>query len=433
MSLMFLVFVDSTVAGDIYKSYTAWGVGGVSGAITAWLGKSRFTPSKGEPKDAAGISSNIILGIAAPIFAVILIVMTSAVLDEALFGEPLIQTKAFTPVGLDESWPDWPGGWSLMIAIGIACVVGAIASAMVNINRFSLHAMYRNRLIRGFLGASHADERKPDRFTDFDFSDNPRMSELWPPKEMWAETRDTGWQPFHIVNIALNVVSTKRLAWQERKAEPFTISPLHSGSACGGRERGSDGVWVSRGAYRPSAQYGSRNGISLGTALAISGAAASPNMGYHSSAALAFLLTLFNVRLGWWLGNPGKDRYSSEGPRFAIVPLLNEMFGQTTDEREYVYLPTAGISRISVLREGAAPLPADRGQRRRLRPRFRSSRTSAMHPQDLARSRRRHTIDQLERLKRRGKDGPMSGRTSRIAPSATSTIRPWTAAAQRAC
>jgi hypothetical protein len=132
----------------------------------------------------------------------------------------------------------------------------------------------------------------------------------------------------------LNVVSSKRLAWQERKAEPFTISPLHSGSACGGRERGADGVWVSRGAYRPSAQYGSRNGISLGTALAISGAAASPNMGYHSSAALAFLLTLFNVRLGWWLGNPGKDRYSSEGPRLAIVPLLNEMFGQTTDERE---------------------------------------------------------------------------------------------------
>jgi hypothetical protein len=168
------------------------------------------------------------------------------------------------------------------------------------------------------------------------------MSELWPPKEMWEETRGKGWQPFHIVNIALNVVSSKRLAWQERKAEPFTISPLHSGSACGGRVRGDDGVWVSHGAYRPSTEYGSKDGISLGTALAISGAAASSNMGYHSSAALAFLLTLFNVRLGWWLGNPGKQGYASEGPRLAIVPLLNEMFGQTTDERKYVYLSDGG-------------------------------------------------------------------------------------------
>jgi hypothetical protein len=39
--------------------------------------------------------------------------------------------------------------------------------------------------------------------------------------------------------------------------------------------------------------------ISLGTALTISGAAANPNMGYHSSPIVGFLMTLFNVRL--WL------------------------------------------------------------------------------------------------------------------------------------
>ena len=39
------------------------------------------------------------------------------------------------------------------------------------------------------------------------------------------------WQPFHVVNIALNVVNSKRLAWQERKAEPFTATPLHCGTA----------------------------------------------------------------------------------------------------------------------------------------------------------------------------------------------------------
>jgi hypothetical protein len=79
--------------------------------------------------------------------------------------------------------------------------------------------------------------------------------------------------------------------------------------------------------------------------LAISGAAASPNMGYHSSPIVSLLLALFNVRLGWWLGNPGapgEDTYQSEGPRVAIRPFVAEMFGQTTDTRRYVYLSDGG-------------------------------------------------------------------------------------------
>src|SRR5262249_43259918 len=105
----------------------------------------------------------------------------------------------------------------------------------------------------------------------------------------------------HLVNIGLHGVSHEKPAWPERKAEPFTVTPLHSGSSVLG--------------YRPSRDYG--GGITLGTAVAISGAAASPNMGYHSSPTLAFLLTLFNVRLGWWLGNPGSSgekRYRLDGP-----------------------------------------------------------------------------------------------------------------------
>ena len=104
-------------------------------------------------------------------------------------------------------------------------------------------------------------------------------------------------RPLHIVNIALNLVRSERLAWQQRKAQSFTVSPLHCGS------------WQDLG-YRRSHEYGYNpsvnRAISLGTAMATSGAAASPNMGYHSSPAVTFLLALFNIRLGWWLGNPGK-------------------------------------------------------------------------------------------------------------------------------
>ena len=79
--------------------------------------------------------------------------------------------------------------------------------------------------------------------------------------------------------------------------------------------------------------------------MAISGAAASPNMGYHSSPSITLLLALFNVRLGWWLGNPGKEgdkTYTQEGPDRAIVPLVEETFGLTTDTRPWVYLSDGG-------------------------------------------------------------------------------------------
>ena len=69
--------------------------------------------------------------------------------------------------------------------------------------------------------------------------------------------------------------------------------------------------------YRPSAHYAADAhgcGITLGTAITISGAAASPSMGMYSTPALTFLMTLLNARLGAWLGNPGRagERHVAE-------------------------------------------------------------------------------------------------------------------------
>ena len=79
-------------------------------------------------------------------------------------------------------WGNLPGSASLAgfnRAFLIVLVVGAIASYNINIDRFSLHAVYRNRLIRAFLGAS-SRKRDPNPFTGFDPGDNPRVRELWP-------------------------------------------------------------------------------------------------------------------------------------------------------------------------------------------------------------------------------------------------------------
>ena len=341
--VMFLVFLGSILAADLYRRITVWLSGIGMGGVAAWLAKSRATPAK-DAKDRTGLSINMVASLAAIVFAVFLVVMTSALLDRILIGAPLVMSDQFGATVTQAAYPAWPAGWRLPAGLGLLLLIAWGASYFVNINRFSLHALYRNRLIRAFLGASHAQGRRPNPFTDFDTKDNLAMSELWPPEDMWSQLRGTYVQPFHVVNMALNIVSTKRKAWQERKAESFTMSPLHCGSACGGLASLPNGALRAYGAYRPSASYGGEEGISLGTAVAISGAAASPNMGYNSSPPLAFLMTMFNVRLGWWLGNPEKDKliHRSEGPRLAIQPLFAEMFGLTNDESDYVYLSDGG-------------------------------------------------------------------------------------------
>ena len=138
----------------------------------------------------------------------------------------------------------------------------------------------------------------------------------------------------HVVNTTLNLVGGKNLAWQQRKAEPFSVSPLHSGCF--------------RVGYRNSRDYGGRatNGISLGTAATASGAAASSNMGYYTTSPLiSLLLTLFNIRLGLWLGNPGphgQSTYHLGSPTLSFQPVLSEAFGMTDDTNPYVYLTDGG-------------------------------------------------------------------------------------------
>ena len=214
-----------------------------------------------------------------------------------------------------------------------------------NINRFSLHAMYRNRLIRAYLGASNP-KRAARPFTGFDEDDNSACTSCG----RRAKASGQDWRPFHVVNIALNLVQRKRLAWQERKAEPFTVTPLH----CGSRRRWAIAPTrrsTAQGTWRHLARHRDRDLRRRGE----------PQHGLSLLAVGALLMTLFNVRLGWWLGNPGPEgeqTYSATGPRLRIVPLVAETFGLTTDDR-HVRLPVRrrALRESRPLRDGAPPLP----------------------------------------------------------------------------
>jgi Patatin-like phospholipase len=206
-----------------------------------------------------------------------------------------------------------------LLVFGVLFAVGAGLGRAISINQFSLHGMYRERLVRTFLGVSRRTaERQPSGFTGFDAHDDLRFA---------AAAADG--RPLHVVNTTLNLVAATRLAVAERKAASFTISPLLVGSQHLG--------------YRPSSEYAA--GITLGEALTTSGAAVSSNMGANASRALTFLLTVFNARLGVWLGNPGRpgDRtWRRAAPSFGVRPLVNELLARTTDSNPYVYLSDGG-------------------------------------------------------------------------------------------
>ena len=155
--------------------------------------------------------------------------------------------------------------------------------------------------------------------------------------------------------MTLNVTSGSNAAWAERKAESFYATPLTVGSAM---LRHPDqphddtpplGAFVQTRKYAGMESLGDLQGVDLGprlgSVLTISGAAVSPNWGYHSSTLTAFLMTLFNVRLGAWLPNPAvatpRDLQLAK-PKNSVFALLCEMGGVTTDARQAVYLSDGG-------------------------------------------------------------------------------------------
>lgn len=229
--------------------------------------------------------------------------------------------------------------WLNLSLAGIALGVGAALTWRIDVNVFSLHGFYRNRLARCYQGGADPGNRTPDSFTGFAEADD--RIEL-------ADLRDGSKPakrgPYPLVNATLNLVGGENLAWQKRKGASFVLSPRYCGFGAASKRTTKPGSAAggveTLDAYRPSKDYG--GGLKLSSATAISGAAASPNMGYHSSAPLAFLMTVFNVRLGWWAANPKWESWTRRGPMLSLKPLLAELFGLSNENRDFVYLSDGG-------------------------------------------------------------------------------------------
>ncbi len=410
MALIAPGYVNSTELGDAWKLILSWKI-----LTPAWLvttiggvfaGKSSATGTQGSEG-----WRDIVAQVAPYVFIVGLLCWISWTIDAVLHSRDVQFDCALS--SLRQS--DAPFTYTVVLLL-ICAVVGALMSWRVDINQFSMHMFYRNRLVRCYLGASNLS-RVPSLFTGFCESDDVALKDLVanpsnkpapprsicnqpPPSPPPPDTPDfavdmkCGYDgPYPVLNASLNLVKGKDLAWQQRKAESFVMTPQFCGydvwleeqdspvsiqerddtpkddfsdatetkcaipptrsaeiartvpNAGQPRITGDDGL--DRFGFRPTPCYAFPPprfvGPKLGLAMAISGAAASPNMGFYSTPAVGFLMTIFDVRLGQWLGNPRHHKtWMRPTPFFGLNYLLQELIGGTDDEAKYVYLSDGG-------------------------------------------------------------------------------------------
>jgi len=212
--------------------------------------------------------------------------------------------------------------WHVVLGLLSAVAVWVVALGwMVDPNAVSMHQFYKGRLVRAYLGASNIRRLRHGKkeITETVAGDDLLLKSL--------HNCERG-GPYHLINTTLNLVGGRDLATAQRSASSFILSQMHCGSF--------------RTDYRITEEYMSGQ-LSLGTAVAASGAAVSPNMGSKKpTAALAMLMTLLNVRLGYWAPTPNREAWNLAQPRLWPFYLLREFFSQTNDVSTYCYLTDGG-------------------------------------------------------------------------------------------
>lgn len=186
--------------------------------------------------------------------------------------------------------------WLSVLTLPVALMMIVSLRNRDFLNRSSLYTFYRARLVRAYLGAGNVarfgghlraataacqrhEISRPDSVSvqDVDAGDDVAMADYAP---------HAGGGPVHLINACVNQTRDPHggLFNQDRKGLPITVGPQ-------GRLRIGDEGW--------SAGEGAED-MTLGSWMAISGAAVAPGLGSSTKPGIASLLTLCGIRLGYW-------------------------------------------------------------------------------------------------------------------------------------
>ncbi len=265
-----------------------------------------------------------------------------------LFGVLLI---LFDVIARNNEHPVSVWGLTLQpdIVLIIAFTVFLVFGLLPDINYVSIHRYYRDRLMETFMPdwglATAGPEERTARSDAGNETPLGRLCGANASRGGASSSDDTHAKPargpYHLINANAVLVSSNNVRYRGRGGDSFILSPLFTGSRATGWERTD-----------PSQE----NGISLATAMAISGAAISPNAGVGGEGVtrqpvLSVLMSLFNLRMGYWLANPNPGPWKSPfAPSRSwahpslIYPGLFESFGRRylNENERYVLLTDGG-------------------------------------------------------------------------------------------
>jgi Patatin-like phospholipase len=228
-------------------------------------------------------------------------------------------------VGWLQGFDQHTGATRAALLYFVAFGVTLLLALWINPNATSLYRLYRDRLSKAFLFDPDPNPEERDK-KYFDL----------PQYELYLHEIDTNYCPYPIINASLNIEHSQYANKRGRNADFFIFTPEYTGSGATGY------IGTQRIEKDETA-------LDLGTAMAISAAAVSSNMGALTIKPLTFTLALLNVRLGYWLRNPRgidvkRPWYRTVRRLFDIrsVLLFKEAFGWITEKSPKVLLTDGG-------------------------------------------------------------------------------------------
>jgi hypothetical protein len=192
-----------------------------------------------------------------------------------------------------------------------ACAALSVLLAFAcDINRVSIHAYYRARLACSFLPPVVGRPVKD--------GGELRLDALRPALGA----------PLHLINCTLNTSTSQDERDRARLGAGFAFSALYSGSQPTG--------------WRRVSSYAGGS-LTLSTAFTISGAAIDPDTYATNARPIAFLMGLFNVRLGYWAKHPRLGHERNPLLPWWWIFLFREMLGIRLDaRRRHIHLSDGG-------------------------------------------------------------------------------------------
>ncbi|MGE3875609.1 MAG: patatin-like phospholipase family protein, partial [Parvibaculaceae bacterium] len=168
--------------------------------------------------------------------------------------------------------------------IAAAVVVALVAGWFVNTNHIGLHRFYRDRLMEAFL--PDAASLRGDVNAAATAANERQLVDCW--NEAWAKG------PYQIVNTCVVLANSPQRKYRLRGGDNFILTPEFIGSSAIG--------------WYPTRETANSD-MTLASAMAISGAAANPRgaasgRGPTRSPFVSLVMSLLNIRLGYWIPNP---------------------------------------------------------------------------------------------------------------------------------